>query len=172
MPTPISPETLAKYLEHVPPLKLIEFVNKKKAEDIQKALAKISSLAHFSQSMADYYARDDALEPALAVVCEVLKNTGDIGGLFEKRGTTFLSLAQPYEKERSKEDQQKTESQNRNQTKNRNVPCFRFQQGACRLKNCLYRHECKNCGSRYHGSENCRRWRKKRKKSEERKSKR
>ena len=87
MPTPISPETLTKYLEHVPPLKLIEFVNKKKAEDIQKALAKISSLAHFSQSMADYYARDHALEPALAVVCEVLRNKEDIGGLLKKRGS-------------------------------------------------------------------------------------
>ena len=89
MQTPILPETLSKYLEHVPPLRLIEFVNKKKAEDIQKALAKISSLAHFSQSMADYFARDDALEPALAVVCEVLRNTEDIGGLLEKRGAMF-----------------------------------------------------------------------------------
>ena len=70
--------------------------------------------------MADYFARDDALEPALAVVCEVLRNTEDIGGLLEKRGATFLSLAQPYEKECSKEDHQKTGSQYRSQTRNRN----------------------------------------------------
>ena len=99
IPTPVTPETFCKSLEHVPPLKLIEFVNQKKAEEIRKAIKKISALAHFSQSMADYFARDDALEPALAVVCEVLRNTEDIGGLMEKKAASFLSMAQPFDKE-------------------------------------------------------------------------
>ena len=94
MPTPVSPEIFCRYLEHVPPMKLIEFVNKNKADNIRKALEKISSLAHFSQSMADYYARDDALEPSLAVVCEVLRNTEDIGGLlFKKKGCYVFELS-------------------------------------------------------------------------------
>ena len=33
MPTPVVPETFCKYLENVPPLKLIEFVNKKKCRE-------------------------------------------------------------------------------------------------------------------------------------------
>ena len=68
IPTPVSPETFCKYLEHVPPLKLIEFVNQEKAKNIRNAIQKIKSLAHFSQSMTDYFARDDAPEPALAVI--------------------------------------------------------------------------------------------------------
>ena len=51
-----------------PPIKISEFFNRDKAAEILKKLEKISSLAHFSQSMADYFARDDALEPALSVL--------------------------------------------------------------------------------------------------------
>ena len=173
MPTPVSPEIFCRYLEHVPPMKLIEFVNKNKADNIRKAIEKISSLAHFSQSMADYYARDDALEPSLAVVCEVLRNTEDIGGLLKKRGTTFLSLAQPYEKERSKDDHDV--NQNRNQktgtSNTSNLPCWRFNAQGCKFDNCIYKHACKNCGSPDHGADTCRRRRKKREKSRDRKSK-
>ena len=48
--------------------------------------------------MTDYFARDDVLEPALAVICEVLRDIDDIGGLMDKKAASFLSLAQPYEK--------------------------------------------------------------------------
>ena len=89
MPTPVPPATFCNYLKKVPPLKLIEFVNQEKAKEIQKIMAKISSLAHFSQSMADYFARDDALEPALAVVCEVLRNTEDVGGVLKNQAAHF-----------------------------------------------------------------------------------
>ena len=103
MPGPIKPETMCEILKNVPPLKLIECINKQKAADIQKLLEKISSLAHFSQSMTDFFAHDDALEPALAVVCEVLRmNVGGTGSL--PKNSTFLSLAQPYDKQRSEED--------------------------------------------------------------------
>ena len=85
-------------------MKLIEFVNSQKAAKIRKLLSKISSLAHFSQSMADYFAHDDALEPALAAVCEVLRNNEDVGAVLKKRAATFLSLAQPYDKLRSEVD--------------------------------------------------------------------
>ena len=174
IPTPVSPETFCKYLEHVPPLKLIEFVNRNKAQNIQKALEKISSLAHFSQSMADYFARDDALEPALAVICEALRSTEDMGGMMKKRAATFLSLAQPYEKERSTEDHaisaSKKDRKSRRQTSS-NLTCFGFQKNNCNFgRNCFYRHVCSNCGSRNHGLDNCRRERKKRGSSRDRKS--
>ena len=101
MPEPISPETMCDYLKEAPPIKLVEFFNRKKAADILKTLKKVSSLAHFSQSMADYFARDDALEPALSVVCEILRNDLDVGAVLEKRSATFMSLALPYDKHRS-----------------------------------------------------------------------
>ena len=167
--TPLAPETFCKYLEHVPPLKLIEFVNQGKANKIRTAIKKISSLAHFSQSMTDYLARDDALEPALAVMCEVLRDTEDIGGLMEKKAVSFLSLAQPYEKERSAEDHDVTSVKKVSKTGNKNLPCFNFQKGTCYFKDCYYKHVCQYCGSAGHGEFKCpeknRRKRKKRSKS-------
>ena len=155
IPTPVSPETFCKYLEHVPPLKLIEFVNQKKAKNIRKAIKKISSLAHFSQSMTDYFARDDALEPALAVICEVLRDSDDIGGLMDKKAAAFLSLAQPYEKERSAEDHDMTSRKKVFKTVNQKPACFNFQKGLCYFKNCHYKHECTKCGSGSHGANKC-----------------
>ena len=155
LPSPIAPETFCKYLEHVPPLKLIEFVNQEKANKIRKAIKKISSLAHFSQSMTDYLARDDALEPALAVICEVLRDTEDIGGLMEKKAASFLSLAQPYEKERSAEDHDVTSSKKVSKTGNKNQACFNFQKGTCYFKDCYYKHVCRYCGSASHGEFKC-----------------
>ena len=69
MPNPALPATFCKYLQKLPPLKLIEFVNQGKASEIRKMISKISSMAHFSQSMVDYFTRDDALELVLVVVC-------------------------------------------------------------------------------------------------------
>ena len=155
IPTPVSPETFCKYLEHVPPLKLIEFVNQEKAKNIRKAIKKIKSLAHFSQSMTDYLARDDALEPALAVICEVLRDTDDIGGLMDRKAASFLSLAQPYEKERSAEDHDVTSHKKVLKTANQKPACFNFQKGACYFKGCNYKHECKVCGSGSHGANKC-----------------
>ena len=153
--TPVAPETFCKYLEHVPPLKLIEFVNQGKATKIRKALKKISSLAHFSQSMTDYFARDDALEPALAVICEVLRDKEDIGGLMEKKAASFLSWAQPYEKERSAEDHDVTSRRKGSRTANKSLPCFNFQNGTCRFRECHYKHICRYCGSAGHGEFKC-----------------
>ena len=75
-------------------------------------LQKITSLAHFSQSMADYFARDDALEPALSVVCDVLRNDKDVGAVLKKRSATFMSLALPYDKHRSLEDRDVNQKKN------------------------------------------------------------
>ena len=163
IPTPVSPETFCKYLEHTPPLKLIEFINGKKAANIKKLLAKISSVAHFSQSMTDFFASDDALEPALAVVCEVLRDTEDIGGVLKKNGTSFLRLAQPYEKNRSPNDHdvvdkkrpQKSRASGRRGSSSR-FHCWDFQKGDCKFgKKCSFSHKCRNCGSPNHGSYEC-----------------
>ena len=174
MPVQIYPETFCKHLKNVPPMKLIEFVNAEKAADIRKLISKISSLAHFSQSMADYYAHDDALEPALAAVCEALRNHEDVGAVLDKRAATFLSLAQPYDKLRSEADhdarrapKSKNTAERRPSRNPRQLHCFRFQRGSCRIKNCDFKHECRHCGSRGHGKIDCP---KKKSKSRERKS--
>ena len=159
------PRTICHYLRDVPPLKLVEFMNQQKAADIRKLLNKISSLAHFSQSMTDYFAHDDALEPALAVICEILRNNFD-DDKFLGKNTTFLSLAQPYDKLRSKADHDvlvKEEPSNTTRSKRFSRSrqyCFAFQDGTCKFKYCNFRHACDKCGSTWHGGSNCSRKRK------------
>ena len=155
-------------------MKLIEFVNVENAADIRKLISKISLLAHFSQPMADYFAHDDALEPALAAVCEALRNHKDVGAVLDKRAATFLSLAQPYDKLRSEADhdvrkypKSKSTTERRLCRDRRQLHCFNFQRGSCMVKNCGFKHECQRCGSRGHGKIDCP---KKKSKSRERKS--
>ena len=162
MPGQIHPEAFCKYLKNVPPIKLIEFINKQKATEIQTLLSKVSELAHFSQSMADFYAFDDALEPALAVICEVLRGNEDVGAILKKRATTFLNLAEPYHKHRSETDHdvvgniRSKKSVGLQPTKKRpRNHCFKFQEGVCRYKKCFFEHVCSECGSRKHGSYKC-----------------
>ena len=159
---PVLPKEIFKMLQKVPPIKILELVNKQKTADILKILSKITSMAHFSQSMADFFAHDDALEPALAVVCEALRNYEDVGGTLGKRGT-FLRLAHTFQKHRSSLDHdavrlQKTyakrETHLRNQQKRKY--CFRFQKSDfCPHRYCSFIHECESCGSANHGKGNC-----------------
>ena len=167
MPVPVLPETFCQYLKNIPPLSILEFINPQKAAGIRKLAKKISSLAHFSQSMADFYAHDDALEPALAVICEVLRKKEDLGEVLTKRGATFLSLAQPYDKHRSASDHDVGETKNLDgtlkskHTKGARFSCFAFQKGVCKYRECKFGHECSLCGSRRHGAYACPKKRKK-----------
>ena len=169
MQEPVLPAVVFKFLENAPPIKILELVNARKAADILTLVRKISSMAHFCQSMADYFAHDDALEPALAVVCEILRNNEDAGAVMEKRATTFLGMAQSFQKLRSPEDHDVTQT-HRSKPKNHQGSrgsdavtslsprgfCFRFQRSdACRHQNCRFIHKCSECESRNHGAYNC-----------------
>ena len=161
MPGSIQPETMGGLLKYVPPLKLIKLINKQKASDIHKFLEKISSLAHFSQSMTDFFAHDDALEPVLAVVCEFLRNNAESCEALPKN-STFLSLAQPYDKQRSEADHEfggrkrpKRFSESNRSGRRSSVCCYAFQVGRCRSNACTFKHECEGCGSRSHGELSC-----------------
>ena len=81
-----------------PPIKILNLINSKKAKEITDLVQKITRLAHFSQSMTDYFAMDDAVEPALAVLCEVLRTDTDVGAVLSNNYTNFLGLAQKYHK--------------------------------------------------------------------------
>ena len=160
MPMPVLPETVLGSLEHAPPLKIMQCINKQKATDIQNLLGRISSMAHFSQSMTDYFAHDDALEPALAVVCEVLRNNAEVSETIGKN-TTFLSLAQPYEKHRSEADHdvvgrdRSKPSAYAGRSRRRRGVCLYFQNGTCVRKVCPFEHNCEQCGSSRHGKNRC-----------------
>ena len=83
IPAPISPVTMYNYLKEAPPINIVKFFNQKNVADVLKTLKMVASVVHFSQSMADYFARNDALKPALSVECEVLRNNQDVSAVLE-----------------------------------------------------------------------------------------
>ena len=83
-------------LKEIPLLEILKFIDNAKATKILSALDKIVSLANLSQSMGNYFARDDSLDPALSVVCEGLRGDTDFEYLLKSRGGTFQSLASTY----------------------------------------------------------------------------
>ena len=83
-------------LKEIPLLEILKFIDNEKATKILSALDKIVSLAHVSQSMGNYFARDDSLDPALSIVCEGLRGDTDFEYLLRSRGGTFQSLASAY----------------------------------------------------------------------------
>ena len=171
---PVIPAELFASLRKVPPIKILSLLNETTAEKISGALKKISELAHFSQSMADYFAHDDALEPALAVLCEVLRNAPDIGSILNNKCQSFLGLANCFQKLRSPEDHdirnivtvkkatEKIAMKPRQLRPGGRYPpyrmglCFRFQSTAgCPKENCSFAHNCAACNSPDHGRMAC-----------------
>ena len=151
-------------LREVPPIEVLKLVNEKKAQEI-------------SQSISDYFAIDEALEPALAVVCEVLRHTST-GPALKDGHTTFLGLSQKFQKLRSPEDREivgkgmgsrsiaisTKRSCDRQYVKGRRYSpysmgyCYQFQKNSfCSYKKCNFKHKCSSCNSKNHGQDSCRR---------------
>ena len=64
-------------LKDIPIIELINTINKEKAQKIFSSIDKIVALAHVSQSIGNYFARDDSLDPALSIVCQGLRGNID-----------------------------------------------------------------------------------------------
>ena len=138
---------------------------------MEKIVETIDGVLNFGQSMSDYFAHDDALEPALAAVCEVLRSNPNIGSILDKRCTSFLALAQCYQKHSSHNDKdfcatisgkgtnfgRKPQNAAKNSIKRytRGL-CFNFQENGCfRGTACNFAHKCDKCGSYDHGANAC-----------------
>ena len=127
--------------------------------------------------MLDYFALNDALQPALAVVCQQLRQTENIGVVLKNRHTTFSSLAQGFQSLKSDADRDSVDEQRKNlsrsnyrrQSSGRNERrrrersnpyrrnfCYDFQKVSfCSYKNCVFLHKCALCNSTKHGRVDC-----------------
>ena len=169
----VKPSDLFSALKNVPLVKILSLWNEDKAVELLGLVDKIEQALHFSLSLTDYFAYDDALEPALAVVCESLRKEPSIGCQLMKLNSSFLSLAQCYQKQRSGADMdfapQRTPKSSRAvqppQMSFKRAPrpppyqyglCFDFQKNNCFRQNCKYNHLCSKCGAHQHGSSQCR----------------
>ena len=101
MQEPVLPGVVFKFLGNAPPIRIMELVNERKAADRCTLICKKSSMAYLSQSMTEYLAHDDALEPALPVICENLRNNEDVSAVMRKQATTFLGKVQSFQQLRS-----------------------------------------------------------------------
>ena len=90
-------------LKDIPILDVLKLIDDKKAQKILATLDKIVSLANLSQSMGNYFARDDSLDPALCVVCEGLRASTDFEDMLKLRGGTFQSLASAYHHQKQRQ---------------------------------------------------------------------
>ena len=91
-------------LNNVPILDILKLIDSAKAEKIFSTLEKIIALAHVSQSMGNYFARDDALDPALSTVCQGLRGNLGIVDMLKKSGGTFQSCAAAFQHLKSPND--------------------------------------------------------------------
>ena len=159
-------------LKDIPLIDILKVIDNEKAHKIFSLIDKITALAHVSQSIGDYFARDDSLDPALSIVCEALRGTIDFELLLRSRGGTFQSLASAYYHLKSPFDHDlsgSTHTPRARKSRRRNFRdpprqsatstrrCWYFQRhGRCTKRDCEYSHRCSRCGSKNHGEKTCR----------------
>ena len=167
---------LGKIFKCLKDIPIIE--NKEKAQKIISSIDKIVALAHVSQSMGNYFARDDSLDPALNVVCQGLRGNINFEQVLRSGGGTFQSLASAYWHLKSEYDHDLVGStqmpkgglgkrgnfgkrgfgsDSQRPFTPRKKPCWIFQRsGQCSRQGCWYDHRCTRCGNRSHGERECR----------------
>ena len=164
------PSDVFESLKEIPIIDLISMINKERAQKVFSSIDKIVALAHVSQSMGNYFARDDSLDPALSIVCPGLGGSINFEYMLRARGGTFQSLAAAYWHLKADVDHdvsgttttpfgEKKRGFNKNtrrEPKRRKAYCFFFQKaGRCSKRDCLFRHRCARCGKKDHGEKQC-----------------
>ena len=157
-------------LKGTPWIDILKLIDSEKAQKLFACIDKIVGLAHVSQSMGNYFARDDAIDPALSTVCQALRGNIDFEHILRSRGGTFQSLASAYYHLRSPHDRDlrgrttassfKKEAgrgDNSGRRPSGSKGCWYFQKnGRCSRRNCWFAHRCLRCGSKNHGEKSCR----------------
>ena len=140
-------------------------------------LDRLISNLHFSQTMNEYFAIDEKIEPAKQVLTEAVKQGPNLGKLL--RGGSFASCAQVYRHLASDFDtdsayknertdprpvSRRARRTSRNRTQRNNVSrryplglCWGFQEarGCSFGDECNFKHECSGCNNPNHGYHAC-----------------
>ena len=163
-------------------LGLINTANPIRCAKMCEILDRVISNLHFSQSMCEYFALDDKIEPAKLVLAEAVKQGPNLGNSL--RGGTFSSNAQIFRhlaSSKDSDDAPKAAGSRGNRrrpasstasttTSTSATPqstaswsnpypvgfCWAFQRGVCnRGSECPFKHRCTKCDSTRHGTEAC-----------------
>ena len=141
-------------------------------------LNRIQANLHFTQSLSEYFATDDMLEPALMVVSDAIRRNLDLeislrGGSVAANALTYRHRASPRDREfssrrpphqesRAQSYRSKSSNFSSRKTHVSEAPkypigsCWYFQAtGVCNKTDCEYDHACCKCHSKLHGKDSC-----------------
>ena len=140
-------------------------------------LKRIQANLEFTQSLAEYFATDDMLEPALLVVSSAIRRNLNLeeslrGGSVTAQSLLYRHRASPrdhdFSTRRSVKEPRVQNSKplfsHFSRTKQLGTPspgfpigtCWRFQTtNACPKDDCRYDHTCCHCHSKSHGKRSC-----------------
>ena len=143
------------------PYDVLRVIAQEKARLLDAMLRQISALADYVQSLCGYLTANEALEPAHAVICKLLRTGADfegavtsspihvaaaamaplcshpdVDGVLQKKPAAALARRRPL------------------QYIQRGY-CFAFQNGACMNRSCRYKHLCSRCQAPGHGMRAC-----------------
>ena len=154
-------------------LDLMRKMNATRCTKFCEIMNRLHGNLHFSQSLNEYFATDDMLEPPLLLVAEAIRKGPDLGTFL--RGGSVAATAMMYRHRASPNDHDwgslpKSTSKSetfgsrasshsvfRNQKyKYKFGYCFQFQNtGSCETTECQYMHKCSKCKESTHGEDTC-----------------
>ena len=159
--TPISIPALRSATAASSPYDVLRVLAPEKAGLLEATIRQISALADYVQSLCSHLAANEALEPAHAVICKLLRTGADFEGAVASRPIHVAAAAMaplcPHP------DVDGVLQRRPSATLVRRRPlqfiqrgyCFAFQNGACTNRSCHYRHVCSRCRRPGHGMRNC-----------------
>ena len=135
---------------------------------------RIQANLDFTQSLSDYFATDEMLEPALMVVSDAIRRDLNLrtalrGGSVAANAVMYRYRASPKDREfsarRSPNREQRTPNASSSFRPKSGSPrlakypigtCWSFQtNNVCQKTDCTYDHSCCHCFSKSHGKESC-----------------
>ena len=166
--TPLTVASLRQLAALASPFDILRVVAPDRALAVMDAIQKISDLSNYIQLVCGYLAANQAIEPAHAVICGLLRSGGNFGHAVKFSPIHVAAAAAAplchspdvdgtLANNKTNPPSQAGTAQTRRQTRapNRYPFCFRYNLGQCTTVNCQYVHACSYCSSRGHGRHAC-----------------
>ena len=176
-PQNLSPHNYHPQLSDGSFLNTLSKVNHKRYLETCEIIERIAANLEFTQSLGEYFANDDMLEPALMLIADALRKGPNLlktlhGGSVASNALIYRNRAavgdhdakavpkkiEPRKKQMNEKYTYKNSafSENKQQLKFKMGYCFRFQYtNACQNSDCPYNHICHQCDSAEHGYKSC-----------------
>ena len=159
--TPTTIPALRAVAALASPYDMLRIIAPEKAGLLDSTLRQISALADYVQSLCAYLAANEALEPAHAVICKLLRTGADferavVSNPIHVAAAAIAPLC-PHPDADGVLQKKPTATPNRRRPQ-QFYPrgyCFGFQAGACTNHSCTYKHLCSKCQSPGHGMRAC-----------------